>query len=195
MAKKILTKEEKAARNKKRLNNYNPVAAARNAWRREFSRSPHVIELMNSPATKRYVPKFNKDGTRSTQDAVERLCSVCSKWKRNSGKLKFAVDHKDPVVDPVVGFVDFNTYFARMWCPTFNLQLICGECHSIKTELEWKVRRLKDGQEQIAQLELCQDKTIVKKEIKKYTPKRLAKLQYPKELVDRIIALKNRCKG
>ncbi len=53
-------------------------------------------------------------------------------------------DHISPVVDPDVGFIDWNTYIERMFCPVDNLQVLCnnGEnsCHHKKTkqEREWR---------------------------------------------------------
>lgn len=54
-----------------------------------------------------------------------------------------AVDHIDPVVDPSVGFVDWNTYIPRMF--EGQLQILCNysgfrdgkqSCHHIKTAAE-----------------------------------------------------------
>lgn len=51
------------------------------------------------------------------------------------------VDHIEPVVDPAVGWVDYNTYMARLFCPVSNLQVICNKEHDKKTKLEGKLRR------------------------------------------------------
>lgn len=175
---KVAYRAEAAARNRKRLENYDPVAAARNAWRREFSRSPVVIEMMSDPLTRRHVPNFNKDGSRSTQDGVEHLCRVCSQWKRSRKKSKVAIDHVIPVVDPVAGFADFNTYFARMWCDRANLQKICGDCHQDKTNAERLVKSLSECSTELDAIEanwdtLVQDKKTLRKTLGKFvTPKR-----------------------
>lgn len=44
-------------------------------------------------------------------------------------------DHINPVVDPAVGFVDWNTYIDRMFIET-GWQAICDSCHKIKTAEE-----------------------------------------------------------
>lgn len=51
------------------------------------------------------------------------------------------VDHIEPVVDPATGWVDYNTYMARLFCPVENLQVICDEEHDKKTAEERKARR------------------------------------------------------
>ena len=51
------------------------------------------------------------------------------------------VDHIDPVVDPEVGCVDWETFIDRMFCETDNLQVLCKPCHKEKTKAETKVRK------------------------------------------------------
>ncbi len=50
------------------------------------------------------------------------------------------VDHIQPVVDPSVGFVDWNTLIERLFCEEDGFQLLCNECHKHKTADERKVR-------------------------------------------------------
>lgn len=50
------------------------------------------------------------------------------------------VDHVIPVVDPKVGFVDWNTFIDRLFCPVENLQVISKEEHDAKTKKERKER-------------------------------------------------------
>ena len=50
------------------------------------------------------------------------------------------VDHIQPVVDPRVGFVDWNTLIKRLFCEEDGFQLLCHECHSAKTADERKLR-------------------------------------------------------
>lgn len=62
----------------------------------------------------------------------------CQKCRKITEKVQ--VDHKLPVVDPEVGFVDWNTYFSRLFCDISNLWAICEKCHSLKTAREKKLR-------------------------------------------------------
>jgi hypothetical protein len=51
------------------------------------------------------------------------------------------VDHIDPVVDPNVGWVDYNTYMSRLFCPVDQLQVISRKEHDKKTKREGKLRK------------------------------------------------------
>lgn len=51
------------------------------------------------------------------------------------------VDHIAPVVDTSTGWVDYNTYMTRLFCPVSNLQVICDKEHDKKTKLEMAARR------------------------------------------------------
>ncbi len=183
------------AKSLKRSETYNPVAAARSAWRREFSRSPAVVCMMLDPATKRYVPAYKQDGSRAANDAVEHLCNVCHQWKRSTKKSKVAIDHIIPVVDPSVEFSgDFTEYFRRMWCAKENLQKICGDCHALKTNAEWRERWTREAMEIIAGLEASDDQQLIRKSLKssRFSRKRCAELAYSEDLLKRIAALRAR---
>lgn len=193
--KKKLTKEEKAEKNRKRLLNYNPMMAARNALRREFSRSPLVIDMMKDPATSRLVPRYNKDGSRHKQDAREHLCSKCKEWKRSSKGKKVAIDHINPVVEPTIGFVDLNTYYARLWVPRDQLQKLCGDCHNEKTQAEWFERRYKEEVEIVTKAQAVEDKAVAKKMLQRFTKKKWTTGPYPKEFIQKVEDLKATLKG
>lgn len=49
-------------------------------------------------------------------------------------------DHIDPVIS-VDGFVDWNTYIERMFCPVDNFQILCKPCHLIETNRERRERK------------------------------------------------------
>lgn len=60
-------------------------------------------------------------------------CNVC---KKEFPSKEIQVDHIKPVVDPKVGFKDWNTYIKRMFCSEKNLQAVCKPCHKEKTKKE-----------------------------------------------------------
>ena len=120
----------------KKKSPYNQNSAVRSALRRAFSRSPVVREVLMEG--RREIPKYNKDGNRAKRDAVQYLCHVCGEWV---GSTKVNVDHIDPVVDPNVCFVDWNTFIDRLWCDKSNLQRICLSCHNVKCNLEKELRK------------------------------------------------------
>lgn len=46
------------------------------------------------------------------------------------------VDHINPIVDPAIGFVSWDELINRMFCEEDNLQCLCNDCHTNKTNLE-----------------------------------------------------------
>jgi 5-methylcytosine-specific restriction endonuclease McrA len=72
--------------------------------------------------------------------AEHYLCAGCGFVFPAKG---IQVDHIDPVVDPIIGFVDWNTFIDRLLCPKENLQVLCKECHLIKTKQEKLQRKSK----------------------------------------------------
>lgn len=113
---------------------FNENAALRGAWRRIFSRSPIVIEILNEG--RRTVPRYKKDGSRHKVDEVQFNCQVCDSWVM---KKFMSVDHIIPViaVDNTTGHVDdWNEFHDRLFCDKKNLQRICDPCHDKKTYAE-----------------------------------------------------------
>lgn len=85
------------------------------------------------------------------------LCNGCKERVPNSirvdGKRKnnIHVDHIIPIIDPAVGWTTYDEMIDRMFCELENLQVLCDECHVIKTNEEKaiaKARRVKDKQEE-----------------------------------------------
>lgn len=123
---------------------YNANSAIRSAVRRTFSRSPMVREVMMKVRRER--PWFKQDGSKAAKPRVEYQCSRCGEW--HMGK-NIEVDHSTPVVDPEIGFVDWNTFIGRLFCDIANLSVLCDTCHTAKTNAEKDIaverrRRLKE---------------------------------------------------
>lgn len=64
----------------------------------------------------------------------------CATCKGIFGRKDTKVDHIQPVVEPAVGFVDWNTFIERLYCPQEGYQVLCRECHDKKTAQEREVR-------------------------------------------------------
>ncbi len=64
-------------------------------------------------------------------------CAGCGQIVPNK---EIEVDHVSPVVEPTQGFVDWNTYVARLFCDASNLQCLCRACHIEKGRAEGKIR-------------------------------------------------------
>lgn len=50
------------------------------------------------------------------------------------------VDHINPVVDPIRGFVSWDELIKRLFCEADGFQLLCHDCHKHKTNDERKER-------------------------------------------------------
>ncbi len=76
-----------------------------------------------------------------TNARVERGVYKCATCEGLFGPKEIQLDHKIPVVDEEVGFVDFNTYIERLFCDVDNFQVLCRPCHATKTFFEQEIRK------------------------------------------------------
>ncbi len=51
------------------------------------------------------------------------------------------VDHTVPIIDPAVGFTTWDECIERMFCDSDNLQLLCKQCHSVKSREEIEIAK------------------------------------------------------
>lgn len=110
---------------------FNEVTVIKGAVRRAFARAPVKKEVLMEG--RREVPKYNKDGSLSKKPSVQYNCQVCNSWVPSTC---IDVDHIKPVLDPDVGFIDWNTFVKAVFCGKENLQRICEECHTKKSNAE-----------------------------------------------------------
>ena len=66
---------------------------------------------------------------------------------KNKRVKNIFVDHTNPIVDPAVGFVDWNTFIENTFCELDNLQALCKKCHDEKTKEEREVATLRRRKE------------------------------------------------
>jgi 5-methylcytosine-specific restriction endonuclease McrA len=104
-----------------------------------------IISALRS-ASNRYPPKYEclnaaKVG-KKVNKATGRLAEhyKCAACKKHFVAKEVQVDHIEPVVSPLTGFIDWNTFVARMFCPITNLQVLCKGCHKVKSDKEKKER-------------------------------------------------------
>ena len=83
---------------------------------------------------------FVKDGA---NPKTGNRCKLhkCSDCKELFAKGDMKADHINPVVDPKVGFVDFNTFIERLFIEIDGYQVLCKECHDAKSKEENKTRK------------------------------------------------------
>ncbi len=178
---------------------FNIERTIRGAIRRVFSRSPVVREVLM--AVRREVPKFNADGQRSKKDSVQYKCGACGTWTKSTA---VSVDHIHPVVCVDEGFIDYNTFVERLFCPKENLQAICDTCHDAKSlheRLERLTKRytreLDDVERAVTLAEsvglFVPEHKILLKELARFVAKK--KTDELKPIADRAAGLKERVKN
>lgn len=103
----------------------------RSALRAAFRRWPPKFEVLRNAFTE------VKNNPASGRMAKHYRCAECG----NDFPMKgVQVDHKQPVVNPKQGFVDWDTFIARLYCEAKKLQVLCKGCHSIKSKRERALR-------------------------------------------------------
>jgi len=98
------------------------------ALRRVFRTYPPYKEVLNRCKSEWFADCKNGNKRRR----VSFKCETCNKVVPRKG---FAVDHTDPVI-ALTGFVDYNTFIARLFCPIANLSGMCKTCHDRKSKDE-----------------------------------------------------------
>lgn len=54
-------------------------------------------------------------------------------------KRNLAIDHREPIISPETGFIDWNTFISALFCEEDNLQLLCIGCHKEKSKKEREI--------------------------------------------------------
>ena len=100
---------------------------------------------------RRYPPKYEalsdacigqKINLKTGRLAKHYVCNTC---KSEFTSKDVEVDHISQVIDPGTGFIDWNTFIDRLFCPKENLQVVCKECHKKKSKLENEERKRNKG--------------------------------------------------
>jgi 5-methylcytosine-specific restriction endonuclease McrA len=104
------------------------------ALRAAFRRWPPKFDVLRNAATERRInPKTGKL-------AMHYTCQAC---KKEFPAKEVQVDHVKAVVDPKVGFVNWDTFIERLYVEAKKLQVLCKPCHKKKTNKEKAQRATK----------------------------------------------------
>jgi 5-methylcytosine-specific restriction endonuclease McrA len=60
----------------------------------------------------------------------------CKSCKKEFILKDIQVDHINPVVNPHIGFQDWDTFIYNMFCERNGFQVLCKSCHKTKTDRE-----------------------------------------------------------
>ena len=97
--------------------------------------------------SRRWPPKYSCLNASKTEKKVNvktgRLAQhhQCAECKEEFVSKDVQVDHIKPVVDPKKGFISWDVYIDRMFCEQKNLQVLCKDCHKIKSKKERDARK------------------------------------------------------
>jgi hypothetical protein len=122
-----------------------PKTRCNNRWSEAQFKSFIKNNLRN--ATRKWAPISD-----CLKDARTRrgfyLCNGCKQEVPNTirdekGKRikNVLVDHIEPIIDPAIGWTDWDDCINRMFCEADNLQVLCHECHKAKTDEEKAVAK------------------------------------------------------
>ncbi len=98
-------------------------------------------------ASRRWPPKYKclndafviqQTNVKTGRLAKHYRCNCC---KNLFVAADVQVDHINAIIDPSVGFLDWDTVINNMFCEADNLQVLCKGCHSIKTAQEKAVAK------------------------------------------------------
>lgn len=106
----------------------------KSALRGASSRWPPKYECLHSAFTE---SKINDSTGRI---AKHYRCASCG---NDFPAKQVQVDHIDPVIDPSIGFDTWDTVIARMFCEADGFQVLCKDCHKVKTTAEKQQAKLR----------------------------------------------------
>lgn len=114
----------------------------------EGRKKSFIVAVLRS-GTRRYPPKYETLAEAKTEKKINKktgrlaqhyLCATCAE---DFPAKEVQVDHIQPVVDPKIGFTTWDSFIERLFCDKDNLQILCKECHSLKTHEEKQQSKLK----------------------------------------------------
>lgn len=69
-------------------------------------------------------------------DCGEEVTATVVDEEKRARVNNVIVDHVDPIIDPEVGFTNWDDLINRMFCNSDNLAVVCRSCHTTKTNEE-----------------------------------------------------------
>jgi len=84
---------------------------------------------------------------KSGREAKHYRCNGCAKEFTSKD---VQVDHIKPIIDPLVGFTTWDDYINRLFCEKENLQVLCVDCHKIKTAQEREEKNANQSHSRVA---------------------------------------------
>lgn len=67
-------------------------------------------------------------------------CAWCGKGKSYTSS-QVHVDHRIPIINPKTSWVDWDSFIKSLFCNVDNLQVLCIQHHTEKTQVENQLRQ------------------------------------------------------
>ena len=112
------------------------LTAIRTGLRQSFIRSKYRAEFMRTKRVE--TVQYKKNGDVAKRPMVRFQCVECSCMFAGD---KINVDHIKKV-GSFLDIMDIENFFFRIWCDFDNLQILCIECHTLKTKRERRLDAL-----------------------------------------------------
>ena len=75
-------------------------------------------------------------GSGTAEQGQELWEAKCASCHGEFPAKNVQVDHILPVIDPTTGFTTWDSFVENLYCEKDNLQVLCTQCHDIKTKME-----------------------------------------------------------
>jgi len=106
------------------------LTAIRTGLRQAFIRSKYRGSFMKLNRIE--LPQYKKCGGLAKRPIVRYKCACCDGLFK-SGDIN--VDHIKKV-GSFINIMGIERFFFRIWCDFSNLQILCKDCHDLKTKKE-----------------------------------------------------------
>jgi len=123
------------------------VEKTRNNGQWTEARYTSFIKSALRSATGRWGPKQNVIREARVSRGMYK-CSCCEREgpatlppkEGNKRRIRNIIaDHEPPIIDPAVGFTNWDDYIKKMFCEIDGFQAVCHECHTKKTKEERQI--------------------------------------------------------
>lgn len=92
-------------------------------------------------ASNRWPPKYRARAAAKLRYGVYKCAGYGGVVPHEIRAKEVNVDHIDPVVDPVQGFVSWDEFIKRLFVEEDGLQILCDDCHNKKSNYEKVLRK------------------------------------------------------
>lgn len=117
---------------------FDPIAYAKKVMQRAMKKTKSYNKVLND--AKRKESQTKKDGTPSKRYRVYYRCATCN--NDSFTRQQIQVDH----IHPTGLASDLEEWIRNLYCDATGLQVLCIECHKIKTKDDIKrIKEYKNG--------------------------------------------------